>query len=311
MGQDTLDAVCARLKDGGIAAIPTETVYGLAADASNAAAVAAVFAAKGRPAVNPLIVHVATLDHAERLAVFTTLARTLAARFWPGGLTLVLPLRPDARIAGAVTAGLTTIALRVPAHELARAVLQRTGLALAAPSANRSGEVSPTEAAHVRASLGSSVMVLDGGACSGGLESTVIGFDEGRAVLLRPGAVARAQIEAITGPLAEPRDQGARPSSPGRLLRHYAPRARLTLNVRAPSSSAYYLAFGPLPPGQFGESLSPKSDLAEAARQLYAALRRADNAGAAEIAVAPVPPGGLGEAINDRLTRAAAAQAVP
>ena len=288
------------LRGGGLVAFPTETVYGLGADAGNDAAVAAIFAAKGRPSFNPLIVHVADVAAARKLAVFSPLAEALATRFWPGALTLVLPRKADAKLSLLVSAGLDTVALRVPAHPMALALLRETGLALAAPSANASGSISPTTAAHVRESLGRTVdFVLDGGPTMLGLESTVIGFADGGAVLLRPGAIAREEIEAITGPLLKA-DGEIR--SPGQLHSHYAPRARLRLDAREARAGESLLGFGDAPAAAM--NLSPRGDLKEAAANLFAMLRALD-AKASAIAVSHIPNHGLGEAINDRLTRAA------
>lgn len=298
------------LRAGGLAAFPTETVYGLGADATQDAAVARIFAAKGRPRFNPLIVHVPDLDAAGRLAMFTPLAKTLAAHFWPGPLTLVLPRRVDSGLSLLVSAGLDTVALRVPAGGVAQALLTAAGRPLAAPSANRSGSISPTTAAHVAESLGDAVdMILDGGPCTLGLESTVIGFVNDEPALLRPGALARAEIEAVGGPL---KAAGPGIASPGQLASHYAPEGSLRLNARAVAADEALLAFGPdVPQGAARVlQLSGRGDLTEAAANLFAMLRAAD-AAAARIAVMPIPMTGLGEAINDRLTRAAAPKDTP
>jgi L-threonylcarbamoyladenylate synthase len=289
--------------------MPTETVYGLAADATNGLALAKVFETKGRPRINPLIVHVTCRADAERLVTFNEQAQRLADAFWPGPLTLVLPRRADCPVHDLASAGLSTLAVRVPAHDLARALITASGAPLAAPSANRSGEPSPTRASDVIESLGPAIAVLDGGPCRAGLESTVIGFADGRAVLLRAGALTRTKIEQITGALAEAHDDAARPSSPGRLLRHYAPRARLRLNADDPQADELFLGFGPTPHTGNILNLSAAGDMHEAAANLFAMLREADRRGAEKIAVAPIPETGLGEALNDRLRRAAAAQA--
>jgi len=289
------------LLQGGLAAFPTETVYGLGADATNGEAVAGIFAAKGRPHFNPLIVHVADLAAAQRQAVFNPLAEKLAARFWPGALTLVLPRTASATVSLLVSAGLDTVALRVPSHPVARALLAAADRPIAAPSANASGRVTATSAAHVAAELGDRVdLILDGGAAPLGLESTVIGFDDGAsAVLLRPGAIAREEIEAVTGPLAA---AGSKIQSPGQLESHYAPQAKLRLNaVRAEAGEAL-LGFGPAADAWL--NLSPAGDLKEAAANLFSMLRDMDEQVNA-IAVSPIPEHGLGEAINDRLRRAA------
>ncbi|MBO9498361.1 MAG: threonylcarbamoyl-AMP synthase [Novosphingobium sp.] len=291
------------LRAGGLVAVPTETVYGLAARADSAAAVAAIYRAKGRPDFNPLIVHVADLPAAGRLALFDARARELAARFWPGPLTLVLPLREGAPIAPAVTAGLPTIALRMPAHPAMRALLAETDLPLAAPSANRSGGVSPTEPAHVVGSLAGRVgLVLDGGVCAQGLESTIVALrNDGSWQLLRPGPIEKARISAILG---EPHDvTSAKIEAPGQLASHYAPGKPLRLDVSAPEPDEYMIGFGPVP----GEAtLSQAGDLNEAAAHLYACLHRAAASPQPRIAVAPIPANGIGEAIRDRLMRAAA-----
>jgi len=294
------------LNAGGLVAFPTETVYGLGADAGNDRAVAAIFAAKGRPAFNPLIVHVQGLAEAETLVDFTPQARRLAEAFWPGALTLVLPRREHARLSLLVSAGLDTVAVRAPSNPLARALLAAAGCPIAAPSANRSGSVSPTTAAHVAESLDGTVdLILDGGATPLGIESTVIGFENGKPALLRPGAVPREAIEAICGPLRTP---GGTITSPGQLASHYAPNAPLRLEARHVADDEALLAFGPDVPkgGRAVLNLSERGDLTEAAANLFAMLRALDKSGAGRIAVMPIPAHGLGEAINDRLQRAAA-----
>lgn len=305
------------IRSGALVAFPTETVYGLGADATNGRAVAAIFEAKGRPRFNPLIVHVPDLAAAERIAVVTRAARGLAEAFWPGPLTLVLKRRPEAGVSDLVSAGLETIAVRVPAQPVAQALLAAAARPLAAPSANRSGRVSPTTAPHVNDDLGGKVgMILDGGATQHGLESTVVdATEDGRVVLLRPGAVPRAAIEAVLGgPLAEgPAHDDAHPASPGQLASHYAPNAALRLGARDVRAGEGLLAFGPDAPATDGPSinLSPRGDLTEAAAALFAALRDLDRTGVATIAVMPIPDHGLGEAINDRLRRAAAPRPAP
>jgi L-threonylcarbamoyladenylate synthase len=298
------------IRDGGLVAMPTETVYGLAADATNGRAVAGVYATKGRPQFNPLIVHVSSLEDAARLVIVTPLAEMLAARFWPGPLTLVLAARSGNPIAGLVTAGLDTIAIRLPSHPIARALIAACGRPLAAPSANRSGHISPTTAAHVAAEFGTAVpMILDGGPCERGLESTIVDATGGRLVLLRPGAIAAEAIDAVTGVPIERRalDPDA-PSAPGQLASHYAPNARIRLNAGCVLPGEALLAFGPEPLPSAGPviNLSPTGDLTEAAQNLFAALRALDATGAAVIAVMPIPAHGLGDAIADRLARAAA-----
>jgi len=292
----------AALKTGGLVILPTETVYGLAADAGDAQAVAKVFEAKGRPAFNPLIAHVADITTARRIAVFEARAEALVARFWPGPLTLVLPLADEAAVCDLARAGLDTVAVRAPGHPMARALLQVFGGPLVAPSANRSGRPSPTTFADAWEETGGAATAgLDGGPCVIGLESTVVALLD-RPRLLRPGAVTRAEIEAVIGPLAEAQADAKR--SPGRLTRHYAPTLPLRLDVEEPRADEVWLGFGPR--GGAGFNLSAEGDLAEAAANLFAYLRAADRAdGATGIAVAPIPDTGLGEAINDRLRRAA------
>ncbi len=294
------------LADGGLVGFPTETVYGLGADATNGEAVAGIFAAKGRPRFNPLIVHVAGLEQAQQHGEFSAKARKLADAFWPGALTLVLPRRADTKLSHLVSAGLDTVALRVPSHPVARELLRLSGRPIAAPSANDSGRVSATTAAHVAQSLGGKIdFILDGGPAALGLESTVIGFDGDTPVLLRPGAIPREEIEALVGPLAAP---GQTIRSPGQLESHYAPRATLRLNAAAARPGEVLLGFGAA--AGASRNLSPRGDLKEAAANLFAMLRELDS-GAAVIAVSPIPQTGLGEAINDRLQRAAAPRAQP
>ncbi|WP_423207445.1 threonylcarbamoyl-AMP synthase [Paracoccus yeei] len=297
----------ALLARGELVAMPTETVYGLAGDARDGRAVARIYEAKGRPSFNPLIVHLPDLGAAERIAVLDDAAHDLADAFWPGALTLVLPLRPGSGIAPLVTAGLDTVAIRVPAHPVAQALLRRFGGPLAAPSANPSGRISATTAAHVAdpvTGLGGRIAaVLDAGACPVGVESTIIGWQDGRPVLLRPGGLpAEALAAALGGPVATPRLDPAAPNAPGQLTSHYAPRASLRLNATAARPGELLIGFGPVA----GEmSLSEGADLAEAAARLFELLHQAD-AQSRPIAVAPVPETGLGAAINDRLRRAAA-----
>ncbi len=306
-----LRAAAGLLRAGELVAFPTETVYGLGADASSEPATAAIFAAKDRPAHNPLIVHVADLAAAEALAAFPPAARTLAARFWPGPLTLVLPVRTGAPLASPVTAGLGTVALRVPAHPLARRLLEVFAGPIAAPSANPSGRISPTSRAHVLEGLdGRIAAVLDGGACSVGLESSILGLDGESPVLLRPGGIAAETLaEALGRPVTEAASGGP-VRAPGQLPSHYAPRAALRLDASGPGPNEAWLGFGPVETLQPSLNLSPTRDLAEAAANLFAHLHTLD-ALAAEtdlggIAVARIPQTGLGRAINDRLSRAAA-----
>lgn len=298
-----LSRAAAILRAGGLVAFPTETVYGLGGDARNSLAVAGIFEAKGRPRFNPLIVHVADLAQAESFALFDDRARQIAAAFWPGPLTLVLPLRPDTGLSPLVTAELDSVALRVPAHPVARALLRAFGGPLAAPSANPSGKVSPTRAAHVAQGLaGRIAAIVDGGACAVGVESTILGLD-GPAKLLRPGGIAMEEIEALIGPVAL-HGKGDRLNAPGQLSSHYAPAAPLRLNA-TPVAGEVHIGFGP---GPATLNLSAKGNLAEAAANLFHMLREADRLAGAmgRISAAPIPETGLGRAINDRLRRAAA-----
>ncbi len=299
-----MEAAVRALTAGALVTLPTETVYGLAADAGNPLAVAAIFEAKGRPRFNPLIAHVADLAGAERIALLDDRARALAAAFWPGPLTLVLPLRDATRVCDLARAGLDSVAVRVPGHPLALSLLQRFGGPVVAPSANRSGRPSPTTYADAVAETGAATAAgLDGGPCRVGLESTVVALLDGPPRLLRPGAVTRAKIEALIGPLAEAQADARR--SPGRMALHYAPDAPVRINASMPQAGEAYLAFGPAPVGGAVFNLSPKADLAEAAANLFSMLRAADRTSPIAIAVAPIPQEGLGEAINDRLERAA------
>ena len=303
------------LRGGRLVAFPTETVYGLGGDACNAAAVASIFAAKGRPAFNPLISHVASASEAFALGIETPAARRLADAFWPGPMTLILQRTPNCPIASLTSAGLDRIALRVPAHEGARQLLQQFDGPLAAPSANPSGRISPSRAAHVLAGLGGVIdMVLDGGPCSNGVESTVVDTSGTQAMILRPGGVTR---DAITRCLAAgclslmPATQDGpstdRPVSPGQLESHYAPHARLKMNVTAIEDDMELIGFGPIAgAGRLQLTLSESGNESEAAANLFDMLHAADHTGAGVIGIAPVPDNGLGEAIKDRLRRAAA-----
>ncbi len=293
-----IDDAIAVLRDGGIVALPTETVYGLAADAANGEAVARIYAAKGRPSFNPLIVHVSGVAMAETLVDIPPLARDLMARFWPGALTLVLPLKMGAPVAGLVTAGLPTLAVRCPAHPVMQAVIAGLGRPLAAPSANASGRISATTAAHVAASLGDRVpLILDGGPTSAGVESTIVAIDGDRATLLRPGAVPADMLGIPLGAA------GPAIIAPGQLASHYAPSQPLRINALTADSGEFHIGFG-VTGGDL--NLSVTADLTEAAANLFAALHSAEASGCSRIAVAPVPNFGLGVAINDRLNRAAA-----
>jgi len=294
------------LAQGELVAFPTETVYGLGADASDDAAVAWIFAAKNRPRFNPLIVHVADMQMARDLADFSDAAQRLTDAFWPGPLTLVLPLKSGGAVSPLVSAGLTTIAIRVPAHPLAQALLREFGHPVAAPSANPSGKLSPTRPAHVIAGLGPQIAaILDGGACAVGLESTIVGFDPSP-VLLRPGGLPVEVLEQCLGqPLGVPEPQ-SRPNAPGQLPSHYAPNSALRLDARDKSANEVLLGFGPV---NCDLNLSPSGDLTEAAANLFGHLRELDTKNAQIIAVSPIPDHGLGRAINDRLKRAAAPRA--
>ena len=296
----------ALIRQGEMVAIPTETVYGLAGDATNDRAVARIYEAKARPRFNPLIVHVLDRNSAATHAIFSENAGRLAEKFWPGPLTLVLQRRADCRISLLASAGLDTIAVRAPAHPVARAVLQKCGLPLAAPSANPAGRLSPTEAAHVASMLGDKVaMILDGGPCRYGIESTVVDVSGDEPVLLRTGAIATDEIEACLGRrLVAPGSGPAR--SPGMQLRHYAPRIPIHMDADRVAPSEALLAFGPTPlPGAAATlNLSPSGDTTEAAANLFAMLHRLDDPRFTAIAVMPVPAHGLGVAIRDRLRRA-------
>lgn len=300
-----VDEAAALLRAGRLCAFPTETVYGLGADATNADAVLSIYETKGRPRFNPLIVHCADLAMAEGLAEFSPLARRVAT-LWPGALTLVLPARSDSGLADVVKAGLDSVAIRVPDHELALALIAAVGRPLAAPSANPSGRLSPTTAEQVRRGFAGQVPVLDGGPCRAGVESTILRVEGERLVQLRAGALAREEIEQRLGVTVELAKKGAGVAAPGMLVSHYAPNARIRLNAE-PRQGEAFLAFGAVPDftGPM-RNLSESGDLREAARNLFSMLHELDAAGAGVIAVASVPQTGLGEAINDRLERAAA-----
>lgn len=312
-GPEAQRAAADCLARGGLVAFPTETVYGLGADATNGEAVARLYAAKGRPSFNPLIAHVADLDAARALAAFNGDAERLAKAFWPGPLTLVLKRRLDCPVSDLATSGLDTIALRVPDHPVANGILRAFGKPVVAPSANRSGHISPTTAGHVASDLDGRIdLIVDGGATSVGVESTIVACLD-RPVLMRPGGLPREAIERVLGHPVEIEDHGGdseAPLAPGMLTSHYAPSARLRLNANDVASHEALLAFGPVFAGAENartiRNLSPRGDLVEAAANLFAHLRALDTSGARSIAVMPVPENGLGEAINDRLRRAAA-----
>lgn len=302
-GKAAIEKAAELILAGQPVAVPTETVYGLAADARDSAAVAAIYAAKGRPSFNPLIVHVDSLAMAQRLADFNAVAERLARRFWPGPLTMVLPVRPDSGLSPLVTAGLPTVAIRLPAHRAMRDLIAASGAPLAAPSANRSGSISPTTAAHVRASLGGRIpLIVDDGETERGLESTIVAPEVDRLRLLRPGPIAPAALEEAAG-LPVVAANGGTIEAPGQMTSHYAPSKPVRLNAAAPEADEYMIGFGTI---RGDDSLSERGDLDEAAARLFAALYRADAAPQPRIAIAPIAADGIGLAINDRLKRAAA-----
>ncbi|MBS0242445.1 MAG: threonylcarbamoyl-AMP synthase [Proteobacteria bacterium] len=308
--QDAILRAAEHLRAGRLVAFPTETVYGIGADATNGRAVAAIYEAKGRPTFNPLIATVGDLAAAEAIAELGPLARRLAAVFWPGPLTMVLRAKPESAISSLVTAGLDTVAVRMPSHPIALTLMRAVGLPVAAPSANRSGHVSATTAEHVASDLGEKVaMILDGGPATVGVESTILDVSDDRPVLLRPGALTLEDLTRVIGetPQRPSSANAAAPNSPGQLESHYAPGAKVRLGVTAPDAGEALLAFG-VAPRHDGPclNLSPSGDLAEAAANLFAALRDLDPGPGGRIAVMPIPERGLGAAINDRLRRAAA-----
>jgi L-threonylcarbamoyladenylate synthase len=294
-GEAAIERAAALIGEGHPVAVPTETVYGLAADATNAAAVARIYQAKGRPSFNPLIVHVPDLEAAERLGHFSDAAREAARRWWPGALTLVVPLREHEALAPQVTAGLATVAIRCPANEAMQALLRAAGRPLAAPSANASGGISPTTAEHVLASLGGRIpLIVDGGATDLGLESTIVAFDGDAPRLLRPGPISFDALQI---------EDSGRIEAPGQLASHYAPSKPLRLDATDAAADEWLIGFGAV---RGDDTLSASGNLGEAAANLFAALHRADRQDKPRIAAAPVPANGLGRAINDRLRRAAA-----
>ena len=304
-----IETAAALIRDGGLVAFPTETVYGLGADATNATAVARLFAAKARPQFNPLIIHVADFEAAARLVEMNPRARSLAGRFWPGPLSLVLPRRADCPVALLAGAGLETLAVRAPNHAVAQALLRACDRPIAAPSANRSGEVSPTTAAHVARSLGNDVdLILDGGACPLGLESTIIDLSEDQTVVLRHGGVTDEALAEVVEFLTTEHTEDERPRSPGRLRSHYATRLPLRVDATAAGPQEALLSFGghAVTGAAAERNLSPSGDLTEAAANLFAMMRELDQPGYTGIAATVVPNEGLGRAINDRLRRAAA-----
>lgn len=296
-----INAAAARLAEGGLVAFPTETVYGLGADARNGEAVARIYEAKGRPSFNPLIVHVADASAAQEFVVWNEVAETLSRRFWPGALTLVLPIRENSEVSPLVTAGLPSLAVRVPAHPVAHALLRAFGGPVAAPSANPSGRISPTTAEHVAAGLSGRInAIVDGGACGVGLESTIVGLT-GAPTLLRPGGVATEDIETLLGQRLARHEGGI--AAPGQLASHYAPRAKVRLDAKEIYAGEAFLGFGPVAGATC--NLSESGNLIEAAANLFAMLHDLDD-GKTPIAVSPIPDTGIGRAINDRLRRAAA-----
>lgn len=300
------------IRRGGLVAVPTETVYGLAADATRDAAVAGIFEAKTRPQFNPLIIHVTGAEMAGRYVEFSPFAEQLAAHFWPGPLTIILPRRAASAVSLLVSAGLETIAVRAPDHPIAQALIKNVDRPLAAPSANRSGSISPTKADHVRQSLGDRIdLIIDGGPCPVGIESTIIKVAGDGVTMLRPGGIAREAIEEYLERSVSDAPQAKNPEAPGMLASHYAPRAMLRLNANAPQHGEAFLGFGEIAAkGADALNLSKSGDLLEATANLFAHLHALDRNAAAHglktIAVAPIPMEGLGEAINDRLNRAAA-----
>jgi len=314
-GEAAVVAAARILAEGGLVAFPTETVYGLGANAANSAAIAHLYQAKGRPAFNPLIAHVGDIAAARRIARFDAPAMALAEAFWPGPLTLVLPKAQGCTVADLATAGLDTVAIRIPAHPVAREILRVFGGAVVAPSANLSGHVSPTTAAHVQSDLSGRIdLIVDGGAVAVGVESTIVGcFEE--PMLLRPGGLPRAEIERVLGrallqPPADADSDSGQPLAPGMLASHYAPRAKVRLHAISLEPGEALLAFGlgaisGIDAASAVMNLSPRGDLDEAAANLFGYLRALDSKGAQTIAVMPIPDDGLGEAINDRLRRAA------
>ncbi|WP_299323668.1 L-threonylcarbamoyladenylate synthase [Parasphingopyxis sp.] len=299
---DTIADAAARIAAGECVAIPTETVYGLAANATDGKAVAGIYAAKGRPSFNPLIVHVATMDEARKIARFDSAGENLAAAFWSGPLTLILPLAENAPIADLVTAGLDTVAIRIPAHPAMQALLKASGLPLAAPSANASGSISPTRAEHVARSLRGKIgLIVDAGPTGHGIESTIVASRQHGLTLLRPGPITAEQIETAAGtPISTAKSETI--SAPGQLASHYAPSKPLRLDATDAEPDEWLIGFGDI---AGDSSLSPSGDLVEAAANLFAALHEADASARPQIAVAPLPDKGIGQAITDRLARAA------
>ncbi|KAF0183897.1 MAG: tRNA threonylcarbamoyladenosine biosynthesis protein [Hyphomonadaceae bacterium] len=306
---ENIDLALEILRGGGSIGLPTETVYGLASDATNATAIANIFAVKNRPQFNPLISHVSGLEMALEYGVFSEIAQKLAKAFWPGPLTIVVPRRADCAICDLACAGLETVALRAPKHPAAQEIITRFGKPIAAPSANISGSISPTSASDVLAELGGKIeIIIDGGNCEIGLESTVVAVIGDEVTLLRHGSVGIEELASVAGVevnIANLHDENS-PKSPGMMLRHYAPKTQVRLDAASASEDEVFISFGTAPPTSIGKiiHLSPSGNLTEAAANLYAALREADKLGAKAIAIAPIPNIGIGAAINDRLGRA-------
>lgn len=306
--KETFELATKKLDAGEIVSFPTETVYGLGADATNSTAVAKIYGAKQRPRFNPLIVHLSEADKAQNYVQMNSLAQKLADSFWPGPFTMVLPLREKSGLSDLITAGLDTVAVRVPKNSIAHELLRTFDGPIAAPSANKSGNISPTTAAHVDGEFGDELdMIIDGGPCDKGLESTIVQIDDSGITLLRPGNITPADIEKVTGQTIHLNDQPSdNPVAPGQLKSHYAPNAKMRLNATRPTPGEAYLAFGQNSSTANSLNLSPTGDLIEAASNLFSMMRALDHLNLQTIAVAPIPNTGLGIAINDRLERAAA-----
>lgn len=303
---ETIDLAACSLKQGNIVSFPTETVYGLGADAKNSAAVAKIYAAKKRPSFNPLIIHLASVEKVQDYVNMGDLAKRLAGKFWPGPFTMVLPLKENSGLSDLISAGLDTVAVRVPKNDIAHQLLIHFDGPIAAPSANKSGHISPTTAAHVDSEFGVELeMIIDGGACDKGIESTIVQIEGDQIILLRPGNITLSEIEKASGEKVLLNNQNAdKPASPGQLESHYAPNSKMRLNADEAGRGECLLGFGDCGPSTL--NLSPSGDLAEAAANLFSMMRKLDQMNFDTIAVAPIPPTGLGVAINDRLERAAA-----
>lgn len=305
---ETFKQAALLLRRGELVSFPTETVYGLGADAENNIAVAKIYSAKNRPSFNPLIVHLADVNLVSKYVQINELSKKLAKAFWPGPFTMVLPLNEDSNLSELITAGLDTVAIRVPENNTAHSLLDQFNGPIAAPSANKSGHISPTTAQHVDGEFGAELsMIIDGGPCEKGIESTIVEIKDNQVILLRPGNVTEDDIKEITGiTVRTHRENTKAPNAPGQLKSHYAPETSMRLNVTSPNKNEGYLAFGPSPVGENILNLSPTGDLTEAAANLFSMMRKLDQLKLSAIAVAPIPQTGLGRAINDRLKRAAA-----